>query len=50
MDTKSFEIVKAGSDKSRSKLACPGLAHAGAYPIEDEITEQILAAEVTPGR
>ncbi len=34
MDTKSFSIVGAGADKSRKKLSCPGLAHAGAYPIE----------------
>ena len=34
MDTKSFSIVGAGADKSRKKLACPGLAHAGAYPLE----------------
>ncbi len=34
MDSKSFSIVKAGSDKSRKELACPGLAHAAAYPIE----------------
>ena len=34
MDTKSFSIVGAGADGSRNKLACPGLAHAGAYPIE----------------
>jgi hypothetical protein len=34
LDTKSFEIVGAGADGSRKKLSCPGLAHAGAYPIE----------------
>lgn len=34
MDSKSFDIVKAGGDKSRKNLQCPGLAHAGAYPIE----------------
>ena len=34
MDSKSFEIVRSGSDDSRSDLKCPGLAHAGAYPIE----------------
>jgi hypothetical protein len=34
MDTKSFSIVGAGADKSRKKLACAGLAHAGAYPLE----------------
>jgi hypothetical protein len=34
MDAKSFEIVGAGADSSRDGLKCPGLAHAGAYPIE----------------
>lgn len=34
MESKSFKIVKAGSDKSRKKFKCPGIAHAGAYPIE----------------
>jgi hypothetical protein len=34
MDTRSFAIVGAGADESRAGLACPGLAHAGAYPIE----------------
>ncbi len=34
MESKSFSIVKAGSNKARKGFACPGLAHAGAYPIE----------------
>ena len=34
LDTQSFDIVGAGADGSRKKLSCPGLAHAGAYPIE----------------
>ncbi len=34
MDSKSFKIVKAGSDKSRKKFKCPGIAHAAAYPLE----------------
>ena len=34
MEAKSFAIVGDGSDKSRKDFACPGLAHAGAYPIE----------------
>ena len=34
MESKSFSIVKAGSDKLRKKLRCPGIGHAGAYPIE----------------
>ena len=34
MEGKSFDIVKAGADESRKDFACPGLAHAGAYPLE----------------
>ena len=34
MESKSFSIVKAGADKSRKGFKCPGIAHAGAYPIE----------------
>jgi hypothetical protein len=34
MDSQSFEIVGAGADSSRDGEKCPGLAHAGAYPIE----------------
>ena len=34
MDTKSFQIVGAGRDEARKKFACPGLSHAGAYPLE----------------
>ena len=34
IENKSFSIVNAGADKERSDYACPGLAHAGAYPVE----------------
>jgi hypothetical protein len=34
MDTKSFEIVGGGQNEKRKDYACPGLSHAGAYPIE----------------
>jgi hypothetical protein len=34
MDTKSFQIVGGGQNEQRKDLACPGLSHAGAYPIE----------------
>ncbi len=34
MDSKSFEIVRHGSDKSREDFECPGIAYAGAYPVE----------------
>ncbi len=40
MDSKSFSIVKAGSDKSRKKFDCPGLADAGAYPIEVVVAKE----------
>ncbi len=38
MDIDSFKIVKAGSDKARKKFECPGIAHAGAYPLELVVT------------
>jgi len=34
MDSRSFAIVGAGADSSRDGGQCPGIAHAGAYPIE----------------
>jgi hypothetical protein len=34
MDSQSFQIVGAGADSSRDGEKCPGIAHAGAYPIE----------------
>jgi len=34
MDTKSFQIVKGGQNEERKEFACPGLPHAGAYPVE----------------
>jgi len=34
MDSKSFDIVKAGADESRKDYACPGIADAAAYPFE----------------
>lgn len=40
MDSKSFSIVRAGSDKSRKRLSCPGLAHAGAYPMSVVIAKE----------
>ena len=40
MDTRSFGIVGAGTDESRAELSCPGLAHAGAYPIEVVVTQE----------
>lgn len=34
LDSRSFDIVKAGGDKSRKNLMCPGIAHSAAYPLE----------------
>ena len=34
LEGESFDIVGAGSDDSRGDDKCPGLAHAGAYPLE----------------
>jgi uncharacterized protein (DUF302 family) len=40
MDSKSFNIVGAGTDESRENLKCPGLAHAAAYPMEIVVTKE----------
>jgi hypothetical protein len=40
VESKSFSIVKAGGDKSRKKMECPGIDHAAAYPIEFVVTTQ----------
>ena len=34
VESRSFKIVGAGSDDSREDFKCPGIAHAGAYPME----------------
>jgi hypothetical protein len=34
MEARSFSIVGKGSDDSRSEMACPGIDHAAAYPVE----------------
>jgi len=46
MDSKSFEIVGAGADETRDNLKCPGLAHAGAYPIEVVVAKDAKGAVV----
>jgi len=46
MDSKSFSIVRAGSDKSRKNLQCPGLAYAAAYPLEVVVTKDAGAIKV----
>jgi len=40
METKSYEIVGAGSDDSRDDYKCPGQAHAPAYPLAVVITKE----------
>jgi len=40
LEGKSFDIVGAGSDDSRGDDTCPGLAHAGAYPLELVVTRE----------
>jgi hypothetical protein len=40
MDSQSFSIVGAGGDDARRSYQCPGLAHAGAYPIEVVVTRE----------
>jgi hypothetical protein len=34
MEARSFSIVGKGSDDGRSEMACPGIDHAAAYPVE----------------
>ncbi len=34
VEERSYRIVGAGSDRSRKNFRCPGIAHAGAYPME----------------
>lgn len=46
MDRKSFEIVKAGSDKTREAFKCAGLAHAAAYPVEVVVAQDGSAVRV----
>ena len=46
MDSQSFSIVGAGDDSSRDGLKCPGLDHAGAYPLEVVVTKDAGAVHV----
>lgn len=46
MDSQSFNIVGAGADSSRDGLKCPGIAHAGAYPIEVVVTKDAGSVHV----
>jgi uncharacterized protein (DUF302 family) len=40
MESRSFEIVGNGSDKGREDMACPGIDHSAAYPIEVVLTQE----------
>jgi uncharacterized protein (DUF302 family) len=40
MERRSFSIVGRGSDKSREDMACPGIDHTPAYPIEVVLTQE----------
>ena len=46
MDSKSFDLVKAGADETRKDFSCPGSAHAGAYPIEIVVAQEGSAVKV----
>lgn len=46
MDSQSFQIVGAGADSARDGLKCPGLAHAGAYPLEVVVTKDAGSVRV----
>jgi uncharacterized protein (DUF302 family) len=40
MEAKAFQIVGSGSNSSRNGLACPGIDHAAAFPIELVLVEE----------
>lgn len=40
MEAKAFDIVKEGTDEAREDYACPGLAHAAAFPLELVLVEE----------
>jgi len=40
MESRSFDIVAEGEDDSREDYACPGLAHAAAYPFNVVVTKK----------
>jgi len=40
MEGKAFDIVKEGTDEARADFACPGLAHAAAFPLELVLVEE----------
>lgn len=46
LESRSFEIVGAGSASARKDLQCPGLAHAAAYPLEIVVRQDGSAVRV----
>lgn len=46
VEAKSFSIVGAGADASRGGMRCPGLAHAGAYPLEVVVAKDAAGVRV----
>ncbi len=46
MEAKAFDIVQHGSDDTRKDMACPGLDHAAAFPIELVLTRVDDAVEI----
>jgi hypothetical protein len=46
METRAFRIVGAGADDTRSSLKCPGLSHAGAFPLEVVVRREGAEAKV----
>jgi uncharacterized protein (DUF302 family) len=40
MEAKAFQIVGSGNNSSREDLACPGIDHAAAFPIELVLVEE----------
>lgn len=46
MESKAFEIVAHGGDDARKEMACPGLDHAPAFPIELVVRRAGDAVEV----
>ncbi|MEN8145400.1 MAG: DUF302 domain-containing protein [Gemmatimonadota bacterium] len=40
IESKAFDIVRAGTDKSREDFACPGVAYAAAFPVEVVLVQE----------
>ena len=47
VEAKAFQIVGSGGDDARRDMACPGLDHAAAFPIEVVVTEVDGTIEVS---